>query len=59
MKLKVLKQFYDKDTLKPFRPGGIVEWEDEERISNCISRGLVEPADQEERPKPKKTTKKK
>ena len=46
---------YEKSYL--YHPGEEVDWTDQERIDDCISRGLIMPAP-EAKPIPKKTTRK-
>ena len=58
MKFIVTAIFSDKyEKSYMYHPGEEVDWTDQERIDDCISRGLIMPAP-EEKPKPKKTTRK-
>lgn len=59
MRAVVKQLFVDKnDNMRMFQPGTVLDWDDEARLKDCASRGLVEIID-EEQPEIKKTTKKK
>ncbi|MBR4907767.1 MAG: Rho termination factor N-terminal domain-containing protein [Bacteroidales bacterium] len=46
MKVIVKNPFNDKyDNSRSYAPGTVLEWEDPERIQDCIDRGLIEPFD--------------
>lgn len=47
---------YDKSYL--YHPGEEVEWFDQERIDDCVERGLIMLAPEETKPKKKATAKK-
>lgn len=52
----VKANFLDRyDSSIQYNIGDTVDWDDQERIADCVKRGLIEA---EEEPKPKKTTKK-
>lgn len=57
MKVKVLKRFLDKyDNSVEYEAGQILEWNDQNRIADCTTRGLVELIPEPEE-KPKKAKK--
>lgn len=57
MKCIVTAIFKDKyDGSYTYHPGDEIDWTDQDRIDDCISRGLIMPAPEEA--KPKKTTRK-
>lgn len=62
MKVKVKMPFLDKfDNSVLYTEGQILEWDDQERIDDCVGRKLVEivkapKAAKETKPKAKKTT---
>ena len=43
MKCKVISPFADRyDITKKYAVGDIVDWADQERIKDCVDRGLIE-----------------
>lgn len=48
MKCIVKEVFYDKfDVNRSYAPGDIVDWEDQDRIDDCVERGLIKVCDME------------
>lgn len=43
MKCIVKEIFYDKNDInRGYVPGDVVDWDDKERIDDCVERGLIE-----------------
>lgn len=53
---RVIKQFHDAKTFRPYPVGEIIVWDDADRIKSAIERGLIEEVEEK---KPKATAKKK
>lgn len=59
MKCKVIRPFQDKyDSAVNYKIGDIVDWDDQERIADCETRGLIELVPEKDKPKATKKTKK-
>lgn len=57
MKVKTIQRFLDKiDKTIMHEIGEVLEWDDPERVEDCVKRGLVEVIEEAE--KPKKSSKK-
>ena len=60
MRVEVINTFLDKyDTSIAHKPGQVLEWDDQSRITDCVKRGLIKvlPEVQTETKPKKKTTK--
>lgn len=51
MKVKVISEFQDKFTEQLYKPGQVIEIEDEARVEDLNSRRLAEPIEEKKEPK--------
>ena len=51
MKVKVISEFLDKFTKQLYKPGQVIEIEDEARVEDLNSRRLAEPIEEKKEPK--------
>lgn len=58
MKVNAIVSFMDRYTGEMYAPGAILEWDDADRIADCVARGLVEAIPEKAEPAKKTRTKK-